>query len=269
MPENTEALTQYAGAGKDTIDNGNQLPILRILQKGSAEIDVTHPDYELKKIEGAKVGDIFHPTLNILDRPIKFVPVKFASYYEEKEGSGSDSRTVGIHQLSIKSDKGYAQQGSVETLTREVTDEKGRVTGTVTNRLMLTILCGLILPDYNNAEAILKFQSTGLKIGRQLKDSIVRFRYPNARQISAPVFARQFLLDTQVETNEKKQSWMGFRIYSATVLDPSVSEQKALMDKALSLVGSPLLPPAGNSVPALERAVEEDAPVANSEEKAF
>lgn len=277
-PSNQEAstleasLNMYAGAGKETIDNGNQMPFLRVLQKGSAEIDETHPDHELKKIDGAKVGDIFHPTLSILTpRPIKFVPVKFASYYEEREGTGNDSRVVGIHQLSIAASKGYQKDGSTETISREVTDDKGRVIGVEKNRLMLTMLCGVVLPDYNNAEAIIKFQSTQLKEGRNLRDSIVRFRYPQLKNVSAPVFARAFLLDTQIETNDKKQSWMGYKISSAEILNPTIPEQKALMDRAHSLVKSPLLPPAGNVQVALEGKVDDESYNSEpaSEERAF
>lgn len=242
-----EARKKHLGAGRNSIDVGATMPFLRILQSNAAEVNPADPNYEMKKIEGAKPGDIFHPSLGILNRPLRFVPTHSISYYEERDGTASNSRIIAVHNLSITQDPTYKKEGILETIEREVAGENGK-TFISTHRLMFSNAWGIILPDYNNATAVLKFSSTFLKYARLLRDTISRFRYaddPQAKEGLPPVYARSFMLNTKPEKNDKGV-WMSLVITPDKVLDDTNPTHLKVMDLAYDLVDKPLLPPTKN-----------------------
>ena len=244
-----DELAKYAGAGMDSIESSNQILYIRILQKGSAEIDVTHEDYQEKKIEGAKVGDIYHPTLQILNRPVTIVPVKFTTYYEERDGMDKRAHTIAIHPTTITLNPTYVMKFPEESIVSQYTDEQGNQKSQK-NRLVKTVVMGVLLPDYENAPAIVKFQSSGLKQAKRIQEAIIRFRYPDSKDRKTFTFSRSFKLDTEPDYNEKKESWMAYKFLEGEVLKPS-----PLMDKAFNLTKENIvlqLQAPAASTPALE-----------------
>ncbi|MDV7392898.1 hypothetical protein RZS08_16125, partial [Arthrospira platensis SPKY1] len=85
--------TKVAGIGMEELDSGSSMPLIKILQKGSAEVDQDHPDHGKKGIQGARTGNlVFVPEAKILPQPLTIIPLARKSLYEEwrpkKAGGG-------------------------------------------------------------------------------------------------------------------------------------------------------------------------------------
>ena len=223
-------LTKHAGAGTENLDSSSSLPVLRILQAQSAEIDKTKKDYALKKIDGAQAGDLVHSQLGPVAKPLTIIPVNFTSMYEQRENI-KNGKPIGMLPLSITSHPGYSRGGernNEEYLTTPYTDESGNTQKRKT-RLWATTFMLATLPEHNNALAVMKFQSSQLKTVRLMQGSIRTFRYAENKDIVPPCFARTFIVDTKPQDNADG-SWMGYSFTVGRVLDPTADE--ALLTQA-------------------------------------
>jgi len=82
------------------------IPFLSLLQKGSPEVDETHKNHELKKIEGAKGGMLINTvTREILytreGEPLKFVPVFHEKLFQEWKPRNLGGGFVASHKSPI------------------------------------------------------------------------------------------------------------------------------------------------------------------------
>ena len=95
-------LTQTAGAGMDSIEKSESMPLIKILQDASAEVKTSATDHEEKKIDGNKAGDIvFLGDRTILDKPINVIPVSQETVWVEWIPKKSGGGIAGQHGAEI------------------------------------------------------------------------------------------------------------------------------------------------------------------------
>jgi len=192
-----------ADAGSVKVESTNP-PILRIIQKGSAEFDVTHKQHKEKMIAGCKVGDIIHATLGtIIPRPLEVIPLHSQTMYAEWRPKKLGGGFITHRPMSIVSDKGYSREDRKEFLGE--------------NELLLTIYYFVLYRSKDEwLKAVIPFTATGLKHARRWA-KIINSHTDEAFREKAPPYACIYLLNTEPENNEKG-SWMGWSIEKGKAL---------------------------------------------------
>lgn len=212
--------TKYAGAGAECIEETDLgLPILNIIQTGSAEFDTTNKKHEEKKIEGCQPGDVFLISKRMLvSRPISFVPIWKDTLYVEWKSRNSGGGFVGTHQLTIAADVNYTKEGNKEFLG----DNELHYT---------TYFFGIVKIDEETFEkVVIPFKSTQLKKARTMSAMINQFmegmgyaeqgeEFAKWADVKPSFFARSFRLNTKLE-DKGDDTWFGWNIDVEKVLHP-------------------------------------------------
>ena len=200
--------TKYEGAGHEDLDSSSAMPIIRILQDQSPEINPRKENH----IAGSKAGDLFwNKTRSVVPSPLEFVPVACRSVYVEWKPKSDGGGVVATHPLSVTSDPRYRKDGYKEFLG--------------SNELKYTTYwCILALINGEWENALLACTSTQLKVSRALSSEIAKFRYEGL-QVTPPVFARKFKLSSVLEKNAAQQEYFNFKVTEPTVLDFERDEQ--------------------------------------------
>lgn len=186
------------------------MPLLKLLQRTSAEVDEDHKDYDKKGISSAKGGDIiFTPEAKILPRPIEILPLAQKTLYAEWKPKAAGGGMVGHHPLSIVTDPTYSKGRNPEKPYAEKLGD---------NDLVLTIyFCVLFAVEGAWMRGILALTSTQLKHGRQLQTQIKRFKYDDPA-IKPFIFSRSFLLESQ-KASSNENTWYEIKLTPNRVLD--------------------------------------------------
>jgi hypothetical protein len=178
------------------------IPILQIMQKGSAEVDVDHEDHASKKIEGVKVGDIINSvTRKILTQPVKVVPYFYSLVYVEwrsKQNGG-----------------GIAATHIEEAILRQTTrDDKNNDLLPNGNSIVTTayLFVRIIQDGLEPEDALIAMSSTQLKKARMWLNMMKNFRAGNGNTL--PMFHRCYFLTTIPESNQKG-TWRGWKVEPA------------------------------------------------------
>jgi len=202
---------QFAGAGTENLDESSSMPLLNILQALSPELKKSNDKF----IEGASAGDIIHKGRGeILEQPLKVIPVSVKTMYAEWIPKDMGGGLVGMHGPEIVQSPLYEQ------------GRKGKPTGTKTydewlgeNELRYTAYWLLkVLVGKEWVDAIIAMSSTQLKVHRKLQQVIKKFRYDKL-DVVPPMFARSWTLAAVEETNKSNQDYFNFQFTEPTVLD--------------------------------------------------
>ena len=228
------------GVGTDDLEESSSLPIIRILQDQSPEINKRKESY----IEGAEAGNLLwnfnHETLT---SPLKIVPVGSRAVYVEWIPKDAGGGIVGTHPLTIIQDSRYQKN-----VKRENDEWLGD------NELKYTrYWCVLALINDVWEKAIVPMTSTQLRIAREWSKAIAKFKYEKLPNIAPPLFARTWMLSAEVEKNKAGQEYFNFRVRDPVVLDFKKDEDLLNTALAASKVALEQLPnPDANKSIAIE-----------------
>lgn len=202
--------TKVQGIGMDELDSGSSLPLIKILQKGSAEVDQDHPDYPKKGIRGARTGNlVFAPESKILPQPLTIIPLARKSLYEEWRPKKSGGGRVASHPLSIVADPRYSKGKNPEKPYNENLGE---------NDLVLTDYWMVMFLDEDEwKKGILAMTSAQLKHSRAMNSQIKKFVYED-KNVKPFIFSRTFNVSTK-KVEKEGNTWYEFDIVPDRVLD--------------------------------------------------
>ena len=213
------------------------IPILQILQKGSAEIDEDHEDHETKKIEGAKVGDI----INNVSREILFAqgktPVRVVPYFYT---------LVYVEWREKKNGGGIAQTHTSEEILRHTTrnPENGKDMLPNGNYVATTayFFVRVLHDDGRTEDALIAMSSTQLKKSRLWLNMMKNNRAANGNTL--PMFSKEYFLTSVPESNAKG-TWRGWKIEAASapitdsnLINSLVEAVKSSHANAVALIGN-------------------------------
>jgi hypothetical protein len=211
--ENTEAPAaydwdQYQGnTGLENLTNKDLgIPILQIVQKGSAEYDQDHEDYATKHIEGVAVGDIINSvTRQILyasgKEPVKVIPYFYSLVYVEWRSKANGGGIAATH----------VDESILRLTTR---DDKNNDLLPNGNSIVTTayMFVRILIDGQQPQDALIAMSSTQLKKARGWLNMMKNFRAPNGNTL--PMFSRAYYLTTIPESNTKG-TWRGWKIEAA------------------------------------------------------
>lgn len=205
----TESVAAYdwdnyqGNTGLENLTNKDLgIPILQIMQKGSAEVDEDHEDHASKKIEGVKVGDI----INSVTRQILTQPVKVVAYFYS---------LVYVEWRSKQNGGGIAATHTDESILRQTTrDDKNNDLLPNGNSIVTTayMFVRILQDGQEPQDALMAMSSTQLKKSRMWLNMMKNFRGGNGNTL--PMFHRCYFLTTIPESNQKG-TWRGWKIEPA------------------------------------------------------
>lgn len=185
------------------------MPLVKLLQDGSAEVKTTHKNYATKGIEGAKAGDlVFHPTSTILKQPAEFLVLGQRTCYVEWREKSSGGGVQGYHPITVTMDPRY-KKGSDRSQYDEFLGD---------NILKFTIFFSILIEvDGVWTPAILSLDGSNLKHGRMLTTMIRKFKYPEGIDADPASFSRKYLLSSSVSHSDES-SWFELSIAAGDTL---------------------------------------------------
>lgn len=238
-------LLATAGKGLENVQESS-LPFIRILQKGSPEIDSDHKDHETRKIPGCEVGDlVFGPTSLLMKPPVSMIPVTVVDCMVEWRPRNQGGGIVRTYDLETARNLPDYRKGSE---TNELDEFNGE------NELIATRYIFMLVqhPEDENEwfEAILPLTKSQLKHGRQFLKTVRAFRYDAKKfgaevaKIQPPLFAQIWKLSTEKETKDDV-TYRVPRFTPERVLEPKKKADSELLEKAdsASEVGGQMLAP--------------------------
>jgi len=199
----------HSGSGTDTLPDSQSMPIIAIVQSGSAQFKKSHEKYSEKKIEGCEEGDIFLSSENILlPKPLTIIPLRC----QETFTLWSDNKLKGIKSVDAAAEDNYksAKEGNK---TLHFFDD---VEWTRTDYWFVRYLSG---KEYE--QGILALKSTSLKLSQRISSTIKRAKEDilyKEKKFLPPIFSVSIELTT-VGESKPGQSWFGWDILSSKVLD--------------------------------------------------
>lgn len=207
--------------GMDTLDQGANMPIIKILQKSSAEVDKDHEHYKTKKVEGAEPGDLYFMGAQLLlGKEVEIIPLSQKTMYAEWRPQNQGGGLVAHHPVSIVTDDAY----------RKGTGDKKHKEYLGGNDLLLTVYFMVLFRKGDEWErAIIPFTSSNLKHARAWTKQIRSFRYDSGEDPC--IFSRSFTLSTLL-CRGNGSSWYEFQLNPKKVLDLA-GEDKALCDQCV------------------------------------
>lgn len=247
-------IANIAGSGMDI--PASSMPLLHLLQKGSAAVDETHPDYPKKKIEDARPGMIVFNPDDTVYKEIEILPVKFLPLYAEwaprNEGGGLKAH----HSLDIIRSPKYRPRDPNNKKSKEMLGA---------NELIQTTYLALKFRHRNGewTDGILSFTGSQLSASRSLGKMIQKFVFPETSRFKGSKtfsFAQSYTLSTTVQSNEEG-SWYVFTFKPGRVMDKPEDEAVLELTAAFAeTVGS------GNFLPSPGAAMKQalPAPAASS-----
>lgn len=204
--------------GMDDLDAGSAMPIIKILQKTSAEVDETHAKYDTKKIPGAKSGDLLYlADSELLGSEVEILPISQKSLYAEWRPQNQGGGLVAHHPLSVVTDPNYKKGGD----GNEYKEFLGA------NELVMTIYFFVMFKSTEAwKQGIIAFTSSNLKHARAFAKQLRSFRYEDTKQ-KPFIFSRSFMLKTKLN-RKNNNSWFEFDITPERILD--FKEDKDLLE---------------------------------------
>jgi hypothetical protein len=190
------------------------LPILVLIQDGSAEFKKSHAKHEQKKVEGVQPGDIVHQlTRKIVYRhkgtPLQVIPCSFTRTYELwglREAGGGFIRNV----APILQDEC-------------IRDEKNRDILTLPDGTKAELVSSMVFYCLYQDEAgewvpgVLKLQSTQLAVGRRWLNQAMGLTIKTPKGlINAPLYSHSWEIGTWVDNRN------GNAFYAYSVSNPKL-----------------------------------------------
>lgn len=204
------------------------MPFLSIIQKGSAEFDVTHAKHKEKAIEGVLPGDIINTaTRQILHSynaaPLRVIPTFRVRIWQEWKSPQNGGGLVKTH-----------NDASIMARTRQDENKKSIISEGegVGNQIKETVswFC-LAEVEGDWVPVVVNMSGSNLGTARQWLTRATSIKWEDAqkRKFSPPIFSHVYHLKTGPRT-KPGQSWFAFEIELEGVV-----KQKELAEKAISL----------------------------------
>jgi hypothetical protein len=195
-------FTQDQGVGvSDMSAKDVAIPFLVILQKGSPQIDIDHPDHAQYADLDAKTGQLYNTVTGEVYDQVDVVNCGFASALVEWKPRDSGGGFVGQH------------PDNPEVLRGATRNEKNQDVLPNGNIIVPTHYhyC-LILDGDDVQQCVVSMTSTQLKKSRQWNSKIIAFKMEaNGKLITPARFASRWSLATVAEKNDRG-SWRGWKI---------------------------------------------------------
>lgn len=233
-------FTQDQGVGvSDMQAKDIAIPFLVILQKGSPQIDIDHPDHAQYADLDAKVGQLFNTVTGDTYDSVDVVNCGFASALVEWKPRDSGGGFVGQH------------PDNPDVLRNCVRNDKNQDVLPNGNILVTTHYHYCLILDMDAVtQCVVSMTSTQLKKSRQWNSKIIALKMEAGGKLITPArFASVWKLSTVAEKNDKG-SWRGFKIDRIGLVEDSgiyvmAREFHNLIKKGLVQV----TPPTGTDVP--------------------
>ena len=222
---------QDAGAGMEGVDADSvAIPMLRVLQKGSPQVDETHPAYI--EVPGAKSGSVYdNVAQQAMDgkEGIEIIPCAFRRSYIRWAPRDESAGFKG--ELSVSEVANLRESGAVVELERDLLfpNAAGEVNPKTCDRLHDTRNHYVLFranEDDAWKPALLALTSTQIKKSRMLLAALGSVKVQGANgAFTPPTFANVVRMTTVAESNDKG-SWHGVRFQlEGTVQDPDAYAQ--------------------------------------------
>lgn len=211
----------YAGAGTDNLSDSAGMPLISIIQSGSAQYKKSHKDYATKGIDGCQEGDILLNAENrILKAPIKVIPIRLQKTYTQWS---DDNKLVAIHPETIVTDPKHSSKQDGKK-TRHYLDSEEIV---YTEYWFVKFL-EQGAKEYQNVVIALKSTQLGLStlFSNARKDAKRSDQYTKI-DCDAPIFSFEAELSTEPRSNDFG-SWFVWSMGQAKILD--FTKDKATLD---------------------------------------
>ncbi len=215
--------TKAAGLGTETIDQGVLgPPFINIIQKGSPEFDETHKDYNVKRIDGCRPGQLlFEPKREIIPTPLSVIPLAQVSMYTGwKPNKGG---FAGNFPLSIVDERNYRKGGAPGSK-----DQYKEYLGELEMVFTITFML-LFWHKEKWQKGMINFTSTQLKHARNWSKMILNLKLPGNQTVTPPMFAGRYNLSTEPDKNDRG-GWFAWKIEGAGILD--AEKDQALLETA-------------------------------------
>lgn len=213
-------LTQTTPAQEEELEESSSLPLIRVLQDNSPQVNSRKEEY----IEGAKAGMfLFNATKEVMEGPLEIVPVGQKACYVEWKPKTAGGGIVAHHDLTIINDPLYEKGRDKSKPYLEYLGENDLV--------RTSYWCILVNIGGEWQNAILAMTSSQLRVARKWSQQIRTFKYDGKlKDIAPPMFARKWELTTRLEKNASGDEYFNFVIANPSVLDTTKDE--ALLTQA-------------------------------------
>jgi len=227
-------VTGYENVGKEDLG----VPFLAILQKGSPEIDRTHPEYATKHIDGSEAGDIINNiSREVLygvgdNEQLQFIPCAYERLYMEWKPRNAGGGMVRAHK-------------DPNILTECRRNEKNQDVLRNGNIVVTTAyFYGLVITEEGRRPAVVGMSSTQLKKARGWLNTMMSLKCETPKgRITPPMFSHVYGLSTVPESNESG-SWFGWKIACLHPVTDPVMIAEAIESAKMSVSGQRVaLPP--------------------------
>lgn len=210
--EDVDLLSAYSGAGLEEVTQDDiQIPFLRIIQKGSPQIDKNEASY----IDSAGVGDIFDTaTLEVFDgeKGVRVIPAYFHTKYIEWKPRTAGGGFVKDHGVD---DRAYRSCKIVDN--KRVTPEGNFIERTMTFYVFYQS------KDGSWKQAVLGLSASNLTPGRNWITNLSTPRFlknketgalilnKEGKKIRLAMFTQSYLITSSPKSNDKG-NWMQMKI---------------------------------------------------------
>jgi len=209
-------ISKHEGEGLDTLDKQESMPILRIIQDGSAIVKKSDPKHEEKKIEGAEAGDLVFAGQEVF-KEIEVIVLHSLPSYTEWSGG----KPVAQHPLTITTRSDYKARG--HNPAKKNQEKLGDNVIEKTNNFFVKFRP---VGEEEFRKAIIPFTSTALKTATLWSKRLLALKYDEQQ---APIFSSLWKVTTTTESNDFG-SWFAWQIDMVKQLD--LSEDQALLEES-------------------------------------
>jgi hypothetical protein len=196
-------IEQDAGLGFEEADNeAYSIPFLRVLQKGSPQVDPDDGAY----MEGAKPGALFNTATNELydgENGVLVIPVMYTRRYLEWTPKESGGGLAGQH----TADDPIVKETTRDEKFRDVLPNGNYLVDTRNHYVLIVNEDGSFEP------AVVTMSSTQLKKSRRWMTMMnnLKMTRSDGTMFTPPMFSHQYKLSTVPESNDKG-TWRGWKV---------------------------------------------------------
>lgn len=219
---------QYSGeTGFENVTQGDLgMPFLAILQKGSAEVDVTHAKHMEKKIEGASAGDIINTAsrevlFKFRGQGLRVVPTFRIRIWQEWKPQQAGGGLVRTH-----ADSSVIARCRQDEQRKFIISE-GEGLGNQVKETVSWFCMAEIGGEWQ--QVVVNMSGANLGSARQwlTKATTIKWTAASGQKFSPPLFSHVYLLKTEIK-QKANNSWFSFSVdIEGTVKDKELA-QKAI-----------------------------------------
>lgn len=209
-----ELLDQFendAGQGVSTSTDDTMIPLLTMVQKGSPQVDRTHPRYAESRIDGIEAGDFLIGSTRTFwkgEAGILFIPVFFERSFNRWRPRESGGGFMGSY-ATLPSEAREGHDPEKSTRRFHMMDDGSEIIE-VRNHYGIIVNGQDALPQSigGAVQGVLTLSSTGHTFSRKWMTQINQIKLPTGKL--APSRARTWRISQVIKSNAEG-SWFGFK----------------------------------------------------------